>query len=316
MTSAVLRAFNEIVVQNIINVAGKIALVTGLLATVLRGLAAATYGSHRAAAAILATISSIATYVALIAAAVKALVSAVRFTLDGLSLLLNQDAKVSNFMRARAEQTGMETMTDVVQAGTQRRRDPDQRGHQGPRLHQHVRPHQDHRHECQRPHPGGGHERRRACQDGRRDGGQHRHDRGGPLVTGTVLPGMGGADERYSLYTAHPDDMGMRGAHEGGGGILPPSEQKNRIAPLSSRPAGSRRPSIRPCRPGCRKAMEDQNKLRDQSWPGPRPRRSGEVEGVNSKVGDLAGKLGIGKDESQKLKTQVADAKATQQGKE
>ena len=65
VTSAVLRAFNEIVVQNVINISGKLALITGLLATILSAAAAVTFGATAPAAGILATISSIATYVAL-----------------------------------------------------------------------------------------------------------------------------------------------------------------------------------------------------------------------------------------------------------
>jgi hypothetical protein len=303
VTSAVLRAFNEIILQNVINISGKLALITGLLATALSALSAVTFGATAPVAAIFATISSICTYVALIAAAVKALVSAVRFTLDGLSMLLNQDAKVSNFMRARAKQSGMETMGDVTQLAGSALGTPTGQVIKGNEFVNMFDPTKIINMNVSALTSTG-------VSIGQTVGATVTSTAigtGAPLIMGSVAQGIKGAvDEQYSLHTQHTDDLGPRPQTKMGGGFLPPSHQKGRLQSPQMKGPGST--PVDPTMPEwIRKAMEEQNTLRANVYKGNTARAVGEITGISSKAGELANKLGMGKDESTKLDEQVKE---------
>jgi hypothetical protein len=307
VTSAVLRAFNEIILQNIINVSGKLALVTGLLATLLSALAGVTFGATAPVAAIFATISSICTYIALIAAAVKALVSAVRFTLDGLSMLLNQDAKVSNFMRARAKQSGMEGMADVAQVAGSALGTPTGQAIRGNEFINMFDPTAIINMNVSSLTAPGASTVMDYVKMGTGIGTSMAMGTGAPLILGSVAQGIKGAtDEQYGLHTQHTDDLGPRPKTKSGGGFLPPSHQKGRLE--GSKLSGPGSTPVDPSMPEwIRKAMEEQNALRANVYKGNTARAVGEITGISSKAGDLANKLHLGKDESAKMDEQVKE---------
>jgi hypothetical protein len=307
VTSALLRAFNEIIVQNIINISGKLALITGLLATALSALSAVTFGATAPVAAVFATIASICTYIALIAAGVKALVSAVRFTLDGLSLLLNQDAKVSNFMRARAKQSGMETMSDVTQVAGSALGTPTGGVIKGNEFVNMFDPTQIINMNVTALTAKGTGGVLGTLQTVGATVTSTAISTGAPLMMGSVAQGIKGAtDEQYGLHTQHTDDLGPRPKTKAGGGFLPPSHQKGRLTSPKVKGPGST--PIDPAMPEwIRKAMEEQNTLRGNVYRGNTARAVGEITAISSKAGDLAGKLHLGKDESAKLDEQVKE---------
>lgn len=310
VTSAVLRAFNEIILQNIINISGKLALVTGLLATALSALSALTFGATAPVAAVFATISSICTYVALIAAAVKAAVSAVRLTLDGLSMLLNQDAKVSNFMRARAKQSGMESMADIAQVGGSALGTPTGQAIRGNDFINMFDPTQIINMNVNALTAEGA---KTVMDYTKMVGGiatSTAISTGAPLVLGSVAQGIKGAtDEQYGLHTTHTDDLGPRPQTKAGGGLLPPSKQKGRL----QSPSNLKGPGSTPIDPNMpewiRKAMEEQNTLRANVYKGNTAKAVGEITAISGKTSDLAGKLHLGKEESAKMDEQVREGR-------
>jgi hypothetical protein len=315
VTSAVLRAFNEIILQNIINISGKLALITGLLATALSALAGVTFGATAPVAAVFATISSICTYIALIAAGVKALVSAIRFTLDGLSMLLNQDAKISNFMRARAKQSGMEGMADVAQLAGSALGTPTGQAIKGNEFINMFDPTQIINMNVSAVAYSATETVTKTTKETilgitRTVGATATSTAigtGAPLVLGSVAQGIKGAtDEQYGLHTQHTDDLGPRPQTKLGGGLLPPSNQKGRLTSPQVKGPGST--PIDPTMPEwIRKAMEEQNALRANVYKGNTARAVGEITAISSKAGDLANKLHLGKEESAKMDEQVKE---------
>ena len=295
-----------------INIAGKLALITGLLATILSAAAAVTFGATAPAAGILATISSIATYVALIAAAVKAAVAAVRLTLDTLTLLLNQDAKVSNFVRSRAKQSGMETMSDVTQVVTSAVATPTSeviKGREFTNMFDPTKVINMNVSNLTATSPG-------MLKTVLGTGASTGIGTGAPLVMGPIAQGIkGGVDEPYGLYTQHVDDSGPRPPTKLGGGFLPPSKSQNRLT-APSKPTRQPTPVDQTIPKWMREALEQQNQLRAATLKASQAKAVGEVTAITGKVGDLASKLGSGKNESDKLDTQVKEAKSTEKGKD
>lgn len=102
VVSAVLRGINEIFLQPIINIAGKIALISGLLAMI------------PPVAPVMAPISAIAGMIALAAGLAKVGIDIVRLSIDGITALVNKDAKMQNILSGRFAQTSMESLSDVV----------------------------------------------------------------------------------------------------------------------------------------------------------------------------------------------------------
>jgi hypothetical protein len=280
-TSALLRAFNEMVVQNVINVAGKISLVSGILATVIT---AGSLGFAAPAAAPLAAISAVAAFVALIAAAVKVGVDLVRLTVDGLAALLNDDAKLSNVLGARAKQSGMETLFDAVQtvgSGT------------GPATGSMIKGQgfinqfdlgatkAFNVSQLSASHSLGTTVGATAASAGQ--------SVGAPLLTGPVAQGLKAAsDEDYDMYTQHPDDR-----DRGGRARLEASSMPSPNG--GSKGVDSNMPHW------MQSEMAKQNKLRKDAFKSRTALAVGQLEAVAVKSSQAGNKLTKGKGDADKL---------------
>ncbi|HEY9076340.1 MAG TPA: DUF4157 domain-containing protein [Anaerolineaceae bacterium] len=100
--STILRGINEIFFQPIMNIASKVALVSGLLCLI------------PGAAAGFAPIAAVASMIALVAGLCKVGVDILRMSFDGITALANRDAKLQNILTGRFSQTSLETVSDVV----------------------------------------------------------------------------------------------------------------------------------------------------------------------------------------------------------
>ena len=279
-TSALLRAFNEMVVQNVFNVASKIALVSGILATVI---AAASLGFAAPAAVPLAAISAVAAFVALIAATIKVGVDLARLTVDGLAALLNKDAKLSNVLGARAQQSGMETLFDAVQGAT---------GATGPSTGSLIK--------------GEGFLNQfdvGATKDfvtGQltasnslgttlgATGANVGQTVGAPLITGQVAQGIKAAtDDNYNLYAQHKDDRDKTG--------------RSRLEASAMPSAPGNKPVDTATPHWMQSEMAKQNKLRQDTYKSRSALAVGQLTAVAAKATQIGSKLGNGKGDADKL---------------
>jgi hypothetical protein len=311
VTSALLRGFNEIVVQNVINISGKLALITGLLATLLGAAASVTFGGTAPAAGVLATISSVATFVALIAAALKATVSMARITIDGLAALFNQDAKMRNVLKSRAKQAGLETITDATQAATLATGLPTSEAIKGNDFFNMFDPSEIIKVKT-------GMVTNQATSSSLSDtvksiagpATSATMTVGGPLLTGPVMQGVVAAvDEPYGLHTQHPDEMGMAPPNRAGGGLRPPSKQRARLEAQSKPNKQGNAPEDAMTPTWMQTELEKQNQLRAKAYQERTAVGVGQIAAVKEKSTKIANKLRVGKNKSEELDTQLEASK-------
>ena len=207
-------------------------------------------------------------------------------------MLLNQDAKVSNFMRARAKQSGMETMSDVTQLAGSALGTPTGQVIKGNEFVNMFDPTKIINMNVNALTATG-------VSTGQTIGATVTStaiSTGAPLIMGSVAQGIKGAtDEQYGLHTQHTDDLGPRPKTKIGRRLPAPvaAERPPARAPRSK--ARAARPWTQSMPEWIRKAMEEQNTLRANVYKGNTARAVGEITGISCKAGDLAGKLGIGK---------------------
>jgi hypothetical protein len=114
--SAVLGFFNEVVLQNYINITGTIGTWLSLVGGIAAFVGAVGYGAGAAVGALIAKVGLVLAASGLVAALVKGAINTLRAHAAFLTALWNQDAKLQNQLNARTTGTTIKLAGDVSQA--------------------------------------------------------------------------------------------------------------------------------------------------------------------------------------------------------